>query len=349
MRNFPVNSVPNSFTQLINGDYPDFFEVEYLHTKIVLNQNHFYGFYLYRGQVKSVSPLIMKSDQYEYQAELEDELGSITLHSPRFSDERSIYQELAVAHNNESIIELMVFITPFPDIDKSGGIVNANQTIITIWPVKLRVIEKPSEDAEFIPTDTEWQVCFRGHLISYPSEDGFHYLHSLLEKPDNPLTSGELYIKCKGLTGIFLDPKLVKDFIYSEKAKDNEIKKKYNTLGEESKKTIDLYKNEIRKLKTKIESLNKDVDTEKLSKYHAEIKHFHDAIFFEFRQKFQEGGSLSDIAKKSRPSVTKAVWRAVVKIEAKQPVMGAILRRRVKTGGECCYYDDINHPINWST
>jgi len=349
---------PDSFFQLLEGNYPDYYEIDSLCSADVLSQQHFFGFFLYRGQITSVTPLIMMKqdagtaalpDRYEYHAELTDELGSITLHSPLLGDAREMHTEIADAFNKEVTVEMMVYITPFPDIEPNGKIKDTTQEIITLWPVKLRIIEKQAEDAEFIRTGTGWELSFRRNLVSYPNEDGFHYLHSLIEKPDEPLTSGELFVMRKGLPDSVIDPNQVKDFIFSEKAKDSEINKKYSELGVDSQKFIDGYKSEIRNLKTEMGSLNKDIDAEKISKHQADIKHFQDEIFFELGQSFRGGDSIADIAKKSRPNVTKAIWRAVDKIEADQPIIGAILRKRITTGAGCCYFDDINHPVSWLT
>ena len=350
--------VLNTFFELINGDYPDFFETEYLSTIDVLNKQHFFGFYLYRGQIKSVSPLIMRDqelgseplpDRYEYHVEFEDELGSITLHSPILSDERKIYKEMSDAFNDESIVEIMVFVSPFPDIDASGIVKDTTRNIVTLWPVKLRVVSTFAEDAQFTHTNFGYDITFRRDTVSYPDEDGFYYLHKMLSKPGETFTSQELFIARKGFYVPEFDVKQIRDYIINENAKDEEISEYLAKVPKVRRDQILIYNREILKLKKENDSLNPDVDSVRINDNNLEIKLLKEGLFELLDIKDPKGNTASGIIKVTANYVGKAFRRSLDQIEQKQPALHNLIQKRITTGALCKYLDDLDHPISWLT
>jgi hypothetical protein len=351
-------NLPDTFSRLINGKYPDFYEVESLLSVDVLSQQHFFGFFLYRGQIISVTPLIMKNqgigevdlpDRYEYHAELTDELGSITLHSPVFSDERKMHQEISDAFNKESIVELLVFVTPFPDIDSSGSVKNTAKKIVTLWPVNLREVSTLQEDAQFTHTNFGYDITFRRKTVSYPDDSGFHYLYKLLSMPNEEFSSQELYIAREGFYVPEYDVAQIRDYIFNETKKDEEIASFFKKIPKKRRAPILEFNRELLNLKEVNDSLNPDVDSVKINDNILHIRFLKEAIFRELDIKDAKGNTATSIIKVTANYVAKAIQRAFDKIEKQQPALQVLLAKRITKGAECKYTDDLDHPIQWLT
>ena len=60
-----------------------------------------------------------------------------------------------------------------------------------------------------------------------------------------------------------------------------------------------------------------------------------------------QGGRLVAATDRARPSVTKAIDRAIAAIEAVHDALGHHLRRHVETGRSCVYVPDFATPITF--
>ena len=59
------------------------------------------------------------------------------------------------------------------------------------------------------------------------------------------------------------------------------------------------------------------------------------------------GGGILSASDRARPSVTKAIDRAIAAIAAALPVLGHHLRRHVETGRTCVYVPDVAAPLRF--
>ncbi|HEY5788556.1 MAG TPA: hypothetical protein VIT65_27670, partial [Microlunatus sp.] len=50
---------------------------------------------------------------------------------------------------------------------------------------------------------------------------------------------------------------------------------------------------------------------------------------------------------RARVAVRKAIVAAMARIAEADPWLGRLLRDRVRTGLECCYESDSDHPVRW--
>jgi hypothetical protein len=75
-----------------------------------------------------------------------------------------------------------------------------------------------------------------------------------------------------------------------------------------------------------------------------------DRIIQQLRRDVGLGGRvrhLNDDAERSRMRVSKAIHRAIRKVESAEPVLGRALQTRIRTGFLCRYVPDPGHPIVW--
>ena len=351
-------NLPDTFYRLINGDYPDWDSLEFLNSQTAISNRHFLKFFKLRGWISGLSKLTLGDqdlenvelpDRFEYKATFKDELGSLELSSPVYSDERQVHAQLVEAYNSESVIEMMVFVSPAPKIDAKGRVRNHSEKVITFWPVQLRVLYKFEEEGSFIWTGKHWQVNFRGETINYPEENGFYYIHELLMKPDEYISSLNMAVGRRQVTVPNIELAVWKDFMFNEKAKDSEIDGYLRKLKPRNRTIVKNLNAEILKSLKEIGNLDPHANKEEKETLEANLIQLKEEIFevLEFRD--DKGDTATSIIKHTANYVSKAIRRALEKINKEQPTLHVILANRLVTGAHCLYVNRVDHPITWLT
>ncbi len=342
------------FFDLIDGNYPSFEEVDFLHTQDAISRGHFAKFFKMRGWIHKVSPLTVvpledSPARYEYEMIFNDELGTIKLSSPLYSDERILHDQLVQAFNNEDVIELLIFIAPHPELDAKGKIQDHTTRVVTYWPVQVRVLDKFEEEAAFIWTGKEWEITFRSATEPYPDENGFYYLHELLKKPDEEISALDLTVGRRGVVIPNIEVAVWKDYMFNAKAKDKEIDGFLKKLKPDVRKAVKSLNREIIKFEDGLGDLDPHANKPEIEECETMILQLKEEIFHTLDMKDENGDTATSLIKHTSNYVGKAVRRALKKIESKQPILHAIIVKRFDTGAHCRYIDRVEHPILWIT
>ena len=353
-----MTQLPDTFYQLINEDYPDPDSLDFLNTQDSISTQHFYKFFKMRGRIEGLSHLTLETqelketklpDRYEYKATFRDELGQIELSSPVYSDERDIHDHLVTAYNSESVVEVMVFVSPFPQIDAKGVVKNIGSKIITFWPVQVRILDKFEEEGFFIWTGKDWEVTFRKETISYPDENGFYYIHELLKKPNKDIATLDLTVGRRGVTVPNIEVAVWKDFMFNAKAKDNEIEVYLKKVKPDKRRQVKSLNTEILKIMEETSNLEPHVNRALIEENEANLTQLKEEIFEVLELRDDKGDTATSIIKHSSNYVSKAIKRALDKIRIEQSILYAIIENRFVTGAHCRYIDRVEHPITWLT
>jgi hypothetical protein len=351
-------NLPNTFQQLINGNYPDWDRLDFLSSQDSISKQHFFKFFKLRGWIDGLSHLtlgvqdlkeIQLPDRYEYKVTFKDELGSLDLSSPVYSDEREIHAQLVTAHNSESVVELMVFVTPFPELNTKGKIQNYDERIVTYWPVQTRALDKFEEEAACIWTGKEWEITFRKHTQSYPDDNGFYYIHELLKKPNFDATSLDLTIGRRGVVISNIEVDKFKDVMFNARVKDREIDTYLKKVKPDIRAKLKPLNREIIKLVKEINNLDPHVDKPRIEECQAMLIQLKEEFFETLDMRDENGDMATDLIKHTANYVGKAIRRSLKKIEKEQPLLHAIIENRFVTGAYCRYIDRVEHPILWLT
>jgi hypothetical protein len=348
----------DTFHQLINGNYPDWDSLEFRNTQDAISKQHFHKFFKMRGLVDGLSHLtlgaqILKEtklpDRYEYKVTFKDELGSLELSSPIYSDEREIHEQLVAAYNSESVVELMIFVTPFPELDAKGKIHNHDTRVVTYWPVQARVLDKFEEEAAFIWTGNGWEITFRKHTQSYPDDNGFYYIHELLKKPDEEAESVDLTVGRHGVVIQNIEIDKFKDVMFNAHAKETEINTYLRKVKPDVRAKLRPLNREIIKHMKEINSLDPDIDKTRLEECQAILLQLKEEFFETLDMRDENNDTANSITQHTANYVSKAIRRALTKIKKDQPLLHAIIENRFITGKECKYLNRVDHPILWLT
>ncbi len=349
---------PDTFHQLINGDYPDWDSLDFINSNDAISKQHFLKFFKMRGWVDNLSHLtlgvqdlekIKLPDRYEYKATFKDELGSLELSSPVYSDEREIHAQLVSAYNSESVVELMVFVTPFTELNAKGKIQNHDERVVTYWPVQARVLDKFEEEAACIWTGKEWEITFRKHTQSYPDDNGFYYIHELLMKPDEDISTLDMTVGRRAVTIPNIEVAVWKDFMFNARAKDAEIDGYLKKVNPSKRKMVKSLNSEIIKVMKKIVDLDPHANRDQKEELEAILIQLKEEIFEVLELRDDKGDTATSIIKHTSNYVSKAIRRALIKIKKEQPILFAIIEKRFITGAHCRYVNRVDHPITWLT
>jgi len=351
-------SIPPTFNQLINEDYPDWDSLDFLNSQDAISKQHFLKFFKMRGWIDGFSHLTLGAqmlkeaklpDRYEYKVTFKDELGSLDLSSPVYSGEREIHEQLVTAYNSESVVELMVFVTPFPDLDAKGKIQNHDERVITYWPVKARVIDKFEEGGAFIWTGNGWEITFRNATSVYPDDNGFYYIHELLKKPDFHFTSLDLTVGRRGVVVQNIEVEGFKDVMFNARVKDKEIDTYLRKVKPDVRAKLKPLNREIIKLVKEINDLEPHVNKPRLEESQAMLLQLKEEFFETLDMRDETGDTATNLIKHTANYVSKAIRRSLAKIKKEQPMLHAIIENRFETGAYCRYIDRVDHPILWLT
>ena len=349
---------PDTLYQLINENYPDMDSLKYINTQTAISNQHFLKFFKLRGWIDGLSHLTLGSlelgelklpDRYEYKATFKDELGSLELSSPVYSDEREIHSQLVLAYNSESVVELMVFVSPSPEIDAKGKVKNHTQKVITFWPVQVRVLDKFEEDGSFIWTGKDWEVNFRNSTKLYPDDNGFFYIHELLMKPDTDISALDMTVGRRAVTIPNLEVAVWRDFMFNARAKDAEIDGYLKKVNPSKRKMVKSLNSEIIKVMKKIVDLDPHANRDQKEELEAILIQLKEEVFEVLDLRDDKGDTATSIIKHTSNYVSKAIRRALIKIKKEQPILFAIIENRFITGAHCRYVNRVDHPITWLT
>jgi len=344
----------------IAGRLPDIDDLDILCTADVLSINHCFKYFVYRGRIQKISPLSFKAikagdtelpDRFDYLAELHDEVGKVVLRSPTAVDEKEIYAQMVDAHNADQVVELQVAIFPYSEINEHGEILNVGRKIISVWPIKLRVVKDPGEIVEFYHSGTGWKINFRRTPELYGNEIGFYYLHELLKKPNKLISTADLYFGKSGYDDLGYSEDQIEHFRISKAAQDKRMGFVSISENPRSIKAMKNLRKRIKILTAKIENQSESDSEEEIDGYHEDIELATQEMMETLGVGTDKDDFFIEIIKKTRTSVQKAIMGALKKIKKQQPALGAILadEKRVQTGGSCRYVDDLDHPITWLT
>ena len=353
-----MTQLPDTFQQLINGDYPDWDSLEFLNSQTAISNQHFLKFFKLRGWIDGLSHLTLGSlelgelklpDRYEYKATFKDELGSLELSSPVYSDEREIHSQLVLAYNSESVVELMVFVSLSPEIDAKGSVKNHSQKIIAYWPLQVRVLDKFEEEGSFIWTGKDWEVNFRQDTKLYPDDNGFFYIHELLMKPDIDISALDMTVGRRAVTIPNIEVAVWKDFMFNARAKDAEINGYLRKVKPSKRKMVKSLNSEIIKVMQEIGDIDPYTSRDQKEELEAVLLQLKEEIFEVLELRDDKGDTATSIIKHTSNYVSKAIRRALIKIKKEQPILFAIIENRFITGAHCQYVNRVDHPITWLT
>lgn len=353
-----MTQLPDTFHQLINGNYPDWDSLDFLNSQDAISKQHFLKFFKMRGWIDGLSHLTLGvqtlkraklPDRYEYKVTFKDELGSLELSSPVYSDEREIHEQLVAAYNGGSVVELMIFVTPFPELDVKGKIQNHDERVVTYWPVKARVLDKFEEGGAFIWTGKEWELTFRNETVAYPDDNGFYYIHELLKKPEVDATSLDLTVGRRGVVVQNIDVTRFKDVMFNAKTKDKEIDAYLGKVKPDVRAKLKPLNREIIKLEKEINNLEPHVNQPRLEECQAMLLQLKEEFFETLDMRDENGDTATNLIKHTANYVGKAIRRSLTKIKKEQPMLHAIIENRFVTGAYSRYIDRVDHPILWLT
>ena len=351
-------SIPPTFNQLINEDYPDWGALDFLNSNDAISKQHFLKFFKMRGWIDGLSHLTLGvqtlkgaklPDRYEYKVTFKDELGSLELSSPIYSDEREIHAQLVTAYNSESVVELMIFVTPFPELDAKGKIHNHDARVVTYWPVKVRVLDRFEEGGAFIWTGKEWELTFRNETVTYPDDNGFYYIHELIKKPEVDATSLDLTVGRRGVVISNIEVDKFKDVMFNARVKDREIDTYLKKVKPDIRAKLKPLNREIIKLVKEINNLDPHVDKPRIEEYQAMLIQLKEEFFETLDMRDENGDTATNLIKHTANYVGKAIRRSLTKIKKEQPMLHAIIENRFVTGAYSRYIDRADHPILWLT
>jgi hypothetical protein len=351
-------SIPPTFNQLINEDYPDWGGLDFLNSNDAISKQHFLKFFKMRGWIDGLSHLTLGvqtlkgaklPDRYEYKVTFKDELGSLELSSPIYSDEREIHAQLVTAYNSESVVELMIFVTPFPELDAKGKIHNHDARVVTYWPVKVRVLDRFEEGGAFIWTGKEWELTFRNETVTYPDDNGFYYIHELIKKPEVDATSLDLTVGRRGVVISNIEVDKFKDVMFNARVKDREIDTYLKKVKPDIRAKLKPLNREIIKLVKEINNLDPHVDKPRIEEYQAMLIQLKEEFFETLDMRDENGDTATNLIKHTANYVGKAIRRSLTKIKKEQPMLHAIIENRFVTGAYSRYIDRADHPILWLT
>jgi hypothetical protein len=342
--------------RLISGEFPLFDELSYIDSKTAISDDHFYQFFKMRGWIKNLSDLTLVNQnlqnvklplRYEYKATFKDELGTIELSSPVVTDERNIHRGLAKAYNDDMLVDIMVFVQPFPAVDAKGKLATNQQTVITYWPIKIEAKDCFEEEASFTDLGNGWEITFRGTTVKYSNDDGFFYLHELIRREEEFISSLDLTIARKGSPVSAEDTAILKGLFNEDDEKDEEQEKKKGAHPKKHSKQLNELNILIDKERQKLEWFDPYANKKEFEDCEENIK-MYQVQFMDLKNfRTVENKLFSDYVQPIRRTLKKSVERALIKIKKEQPVLHEILAPRIETRSFSRYYSPLDHTILW--
>ena len=173
--------------------------------------------------------------------------------------------------------------------------------------------------------DATWRVTIDGRTATVDDVVGLRYMATLVARPDTDIPAAEL---SAALTGAD-----VTATARGAPALDERARREYRRRLEELERELDL--------------ADRRADPERSRRAAAERT----ALLERLRLDAGLGGRarrLSDEGERCRIRVSKAIQRAITRIERADPVLGRALATRIRTGYVCRYESDPGQPIRWT-
>ncbi len=192
-----------------------------------------------------------------------------------------------------------------------------------------------------------WTIAYRGDTFRIKDSRGMRYLEQLLRYPGRQFHASELEIRSEASdvsdlarrgTTTLTNEELKGAGLHSDSSADaGEV------LDANAKKA---YRRRLDELHEALRHAKERGDVEQGCAIEEEISF----IAHELARAVGLGGRdrrAASATQKSRLNVTRAIRRAIDKIQHHSPALGGILAVRIKTGVLCLYREDSRNPIKW--
>ena len=221
--------------------------------------------------------------------------------------------------------------------EKETEVSKVNETILKPQPQQ----QKGEGKNTFQQQGEIWRITFQGNETILSDQKGFHYIAYLLDYPKREIDATDLYKITEKQTA----PSTPYSGIEEEQLEKEgmvslpEIEDPLPASDNKSKKILDERLEKIKEEKEEAESFQ---NWDRVEELEEEILQYLGSNFG-LKGKPRKTGS----ANKARVNVTRAIDRALEKIEESLPALGSHLRSSIRTGYQCNYRPDGDTPIFW--